>query len=121
MKNKKQNTAKRFRGMMKMSRKEVDALKRTMSKNKKLFSLIENKKQRKLEARMRKLFREGDKLNQKRKYTTKQVIALGHALRGRVEKRPTVVDLFQEVGIALRKQGVVTKEKALALVNIVKS
>lgn len=38
----------------------------------------------------------------------------------RVEKKPTVVDLFQQVGIALRKQGVTTREKALALANAVK-
>ncbi|MEK6921089.1 MAG: AbrB/MazE/SpoVT family DNA-binding domain-containing protein [Nanoarchaeota archaeon] len=38
----------------------------------------------------------------------------------RVEKKPTVVDLFREVGNALRKQGVTTREKALALADVVK-
>ncbi len=38
----------------------------------------------------------------------------------RVEKKPTVVDLFREVGNALRKQGVTTREKALALADAVK-
>lgn len=32
----------------------------------------------------------------------------------------TVVDLFQEVGTALRKQGVTTREKALVLAESVK-
>lgn len=38
----------------------------------------------------------------------------------RIEKRPTVVDLFKEVGAALKKQGINTREKALALADEVK-
>lgn len=38
----------------------------------------------------------------------------------RVEKKPTVVDLFAEVGAALKKQGITTREKALALADAVK-
>ncbi len=41
------------------------------------------------------------------------------ALR-KVEKKPTVLDLFAEVGAALRKQGVTTKERALELAERIK-
>lgn len=38
----------------------------------------------------------------------------------RIEKRPTVVDLFSEVGTALHKEGITTKEKAIELAEQVK-
>ena len=47
------NVASRFRGLIKMSEKEVNEWRKNLAENKKLFSEIEQKKQRKLEARMR--------------------------------------------------------------------
>lgn len=38
----------------------------------------------------------------------------------RIEKKPTVVDLFKEVGVALRREGITTREKALALADRIK-
>lgn len=38
----------------------------------------------------------------------------------RIEKKPTVVDLFKEVGDALRKEGITSREKALAFTDVIK-
>ncbi|MEK6886936.1 MAG: AbrB/MazE/SpoVT family DNA-binding domain-containing protein [Nanoarchaeota archaeon] len=38
----------------------------------------------------------------------------------RVEKTPTVIDLFKEVGEALKREGITTREKALRLAEEVK-
>ena len=38
----------------------------------------------------------------------------------RIEKKPTVVDLFKEVGDALRKEGITSRDKALAFAERIK-
>jgi predicted CopG family antitoxin len=49
------NIASRFRGLIKMSEKEVDEWRKSLAGNKKLISELEQKKEKKLETRMRAL------------------------------------------------------------------